>query len=171
MNNELHSPTNDAIKKLEDAKAKANKGDTLAQAVLDQMIKRAGESEALASDIMQEHKTWDKCRKYIFEKARSKATNNGGGNSACVEDHIVYEWAEDYFHKDDKAEEEAAAKKKAAEDARRKKQNEARQASAPKAGTAAKAEKKETKPEPPAPKPEPKKELDGQMDLFSMLGI
>lgn len=165
MNNELHSPTNDAIKKLEEAKKQADKSDSMARAVLEQLIIRAGESEALAEDIMQEHKTWTKCRDYIVAKAKKRAHKSGGGNMACIEDRKVYEWAEDYFHKDDKKEEEAAAKKKAEADARRKKSQEVKQLPSQKAGTYSRPEKKEEK-------PEPKKEaMNGQLDIFSMLGM
>lgn len=171
MNNELHSPTNEAIQKLEEAKKQADKNDTMAKAVLDQLIKRVEDSEALAADILQEHKTWTECRDYIVAEAKKRAHKSGGGNMACIEDRIVYEWAEDYFHKDDKKEEEAAAKKKAEADARRNKAKEVKQLPSQKAGTYAKKEKTEKQ---ESTEPEEKSKNDGmtgQMDIFSMLGI
>ena len=49
---------------------------------------------------MQEGKTWSKCFNYIIEQARKQSN----GRSAYVEDSVVYEWAEDYYHKYEKPE-------------------------------------------------------------------
>ena len=49
---------------------------------------------------MQEGKTWNKCFSYIVEQARKQSN----GRSAAVEDQVVYEWAEDYYHKYEKPE-------------------------------------------------------------------
>ena len=105
--------------------------------------------------MVQEHKTWKKCVDYIYEQARKQAV----GNKAAVRDSEVYEWAEDYYHKDDKAEEE----KKARETAERKKKQKER-------AKKAKAEPQKTE----SPKPKPKKnskDMDGQLDMFSMMGM
>ena len=58
-----------------------------------------------------------KCYQYINEQARKQAK----GNSCAVRDDVVYEWAEDYYHKDDKAEEEEKTKaaKKAKEEGKK----------------------------------------------------
>lgn len=53
---------------------------------------------------MQEGKTWNKCFNYIVEQARKQSN----GRSTAVEGQVVYEWAEDYYHKEEKPE----AKKK-----------------------------------------------------------
>lgn len=74
---------------------------TYATIIVNYLIKRCNEDIGLSEDVMQEHKTWDKCWKYVQSEARKLAT----GNCACVEDSTVFEWAEDYYHKDDKAEE------------------------------------------------------------------
>lgn len=58
-------------------------------------MKRCEEDQGLAEDVMQEGKTWNKCFNYIVEQARKQSN----GRSAAVEDQIVYEWAEDYYHK------------------------------------------------------------------------
>lgn len=153
-------------KELEAAKDKS-----FADPVINHLLKRVEESEALATDICQEHKTWEKCFSYIYEQARKQAT----GNSCAVRDDVVYEWAEDYYHKDDKAEEEKRAK-----EAEKKK---AKAAGAK--ATSKDAEKKPVKSEPAKPvkekaqevqkpKPQPKKnnkDMDGQMDLFSLMGM
>ena len=61
-------------------------------------MKRCEEDQGLAEDVMQEGKTWNKCFSYIVEQARKQSN----GRSAAVEDQIVYEWAEDYYHKYEK---------------------------------------------------------------------
>ena len=49
---------------------------------------------------MQEGKTWNKCFNYIVEQARKQSNDR----STAVEDRVVYEWAEDYYHKYEKPE-------------------------------------------------------------------
>ena len=136
---------------------KDDENKSFAKPVIGYLLKRCEEDLGLAQDIVQEHKTWKKCFDYIYEKARKQAI----GNRAVVRDDVVYEWAEDYYHKDDKAEEE----KKAKEAAEQKKKQEERDKKA-------KAEPQKT--ESPKPKEEPKlkknsKDMDGQLDMFSMI--
>lgn len=124
---------------------------SFAEPIIGYLLKRCEEDEGVAEDVMQEHKTWNKCFDYIYEQARKQATKN----RAAVRDDVVYEWAEDYYHKDDKAEEE----KKAKEAAERKKKQEER----------AKKEKSAPK---KAEEPKPRKNgkaMEGQLDMFSML--
>ena len=102
-----------AVTKLQEELKKA-KDKAFADPIIKHLIERCRESESLASDVCQDHKTWEKCYKYIYEQARKQAK----GSSCAVLDDVVYEWAEDYFHKDDKAEED---KKAAAEKKRREK--------------------------------------------------
>lgn len=160
-----------AKEKLEKEMKKDN-DKTFADPVIGYLLKRCEEDLGLAQDVLQEHKTWEKCFDYIYKQAQKQSK----GNVAAVRDDVVYEWAEDYYHKDDKAEEE----KKAKEAAERKKKNEDRKK---KAAERKKADKKnqkqaakkedkvEEKPaEPPKSKKNPK-EIVGQMDLFSMMGM
>lgn len=105
-----------AVTKLQEELKKA-KDKSFADPIIKHLIERCRGSESLASDVCQDHKTWEKCYKYIYEQARKQAK----GSSCAVRDDVVYEWAEDYFHKDDKAEEDKKAKE-AAE--RKKKQDE-----------------------------------------------
>lgn len=63
-------------------------------------MKRCEEDQGLAEDVMQEGKTWNKCFNYIVEQARKQSN----GRSTAVEDQVVYEWAEDYYHKYEKPE-------------------------------------------------------------------
>lgn len=138
-------------KELEGAKDK-----NFAEPIIGYLLKRCEEDEGVSEDVAQEHKTWDKCFDYIYNQARKQAT----GNRVAVRDDVVYEWAEDYYHKDDKAEEEKKAKKTA--ERKKKQENKAIRAKAvPKA-------------EVPKPMTEPKpkknsKDMDGQLDLFSMV--
>lgn len=174
----VYTGVDGAIRKLNLELGKAKDKD-FAKPVIEYLIGRCNDSESLANDICQPHKTWEKCFKYIYEQAR-KAIK---GSSGAVRDSVVYEWAEDYFHRDDKAEEEKKAKEKREREKKQKEEQkkriegmEKRKAAKNNAGkqTAAKDVKKEDVPKPKheAPKPKPKKnEMEGQIDLFSMMGL
>jgi hypothetical protein len=184
----IPAPTNEDAKQIEvqakqklEEELKKAKDKSFAKPVISYLLKRCEEDNGLSADVVQEHKTWDKCFDYIYSQARKQTK----GNSCAVRDEVVYEWAEDYYHKDDKAEEEEKAKKEAE---RKKKHDEALSAVihtaihskgtdtkekkkadekvvVPKNATIA-TEKKE------AAKPKKKsKDIDGQMDLFSMMGM
>ena len=101
-----------AKQKLED-EVKEAKNKSFAEPIIEYLIERCKESESLANDICQDHKTLEKCYNYIVENAKKKLK----GKSGPVRSDVVFEWAEDYFHKDDKAEEE---KKDKAEKERKK---------------------------------------------------
>lgn len=156
-----------ACEKLRDEQKKAD-NKQFAEPVINYLLKRCEEDNGLAQDVMQEHKTWKKCFEYIYGQARKQAK----GNTAAVRDDVVYEWAEDYYHKDDKAEEEKKAKE-AAE--RKKKAEENKKKAAEKKKTTKKSvEKKEEKEAPKPAETKPKKnpkDMDGQMDLFSLMGM
>lgn len=173
-----------AVTKLQEELKKA-KDKSFADPIIKHLIERCRESESLASDVCQDHKTWEKCYKYIYEQARKQAK----GSSCAVRDDVVYEWAEDYYHRDDKALEEKKAveakereKKQKADQQRRldgmKKRAEKKAKTAGKDNAAKEATKPEAKADKPKKDPEkkegPKKrlnELEGQMDLFSMMGL
>lgn len=88
-----------AREKLEAEKKKATQKN-FADSVIAYLLKRCEEDQGLAEDVMQEGKTWNKCFNYIVEQARKQSN----GRSAAVEDQVVYEWAEDYYHKYEKPE-------------------------------------------------------------------
>lgn len=88
-----------ARKKLEAEKKKATQKN-FADSVIAYLLKRCEEDQGLAEDVMQEGKTWNKCFNYIVEQARKQSN----GRSTEVEDQVVYEWAEDYYHKYEKPE-------------------------------------------------------------------
>lgn len=154
-----------AVTKLQEELKKA-KDKSFADPIIRHLIERCRESESLASDVCQDHKTWEKCYKYIYEQARKQAK----GSSCAVRDDVVYEWAEDYYHKDDKAEEE----KKAKELADKKKKQEDKRKADNKQETSKPSVKKEKTPETLKSEPKPKKnnkDMDGQLDMFSLLGM
>lgn len=88
-----------AREKLEAEKKKATQKN-FADPTITYLIKRCEEDQGLAEDVMQEGKTWNKCFSYIVEQARKQSN----GRSTAVEDRVVYEWAEDYYHKYEKPE-------------------------------------------------------------------
>lgn len=149
----------------------AAKDKAFADPIIGYLLERCREDEGLAEDVVQDHKTWQKCFDYIYSQARKQAQ----GNCAAIRDDVVYEWAEDYYHKDDKAEEEKKAKKAA--EARVKRENSAAEKKTAKTkGNTDKTEKVSAPPKPEAPKAPPKpkkngKEMDGQLDLFAMMGM
>lgn len=177
----------EAVKKLQDELKSAKEG--YAEPILSHMIDQCKESETLADAVCQTHKTWEKCFKYIMDQARKLKS----GNCAMVKDSVVYEWAEDYYRLDDKALEEKKTKeakerekKQKADQQKRldgmKKRAEKKAKAVEKDKVAQEAPKPETKLEAKADKPKkepekkeaPKKrsnELEGQMDLFSMMGL
>ena len=161
-----------AKKKLED-ELKNAKDKSFADPIINYLLGRCEEDKGLSEDVLQKHKTWEKCLAYVYSLARKQAS----GNCAAVRDEVVYEWAEDYYHKDDKAEEAekakkaAEVKKKAAERAAKAKEN------AGNRKTENKAAQEKGKSPAPAENAEEKrtrrnnKDLEGQMDMFSMMGI
>lgn len=145
------SMADQAVKKLE-GEMKKHK-EPYAQIILKYLIGRVKESESLAKDVMQEHKAWDRCWKYIYAKA-SKAPRNG--NCAAVEDSVVFEWAEDYYIKDDKAEAEKEAKAEAEKASKKKDASK---------GKAKPAEKKTKKKEAEAAEPEEKETVKAASEV------
>lgn len=143
---------------------KAATNRTFAEPIISYLLKRCEEDEGMAEDVVQEHKTWNKCFNYIYSHARQQEK----GKCAYISDDVVFEWAEDYYHKDDKVEEEEKARKAAEE---KSKQEKAVKTSAKassnndQANTSVKKEKT---------KEQPKKtsnEIEGQLDMFSMMGM
>lgn len=161
-----------AKKKLEDELRNA-KDKSFADPIINYLLERCEEDKGLSEDVLQKHKTWEKCLAYVYSLARKQAS----GNCAAVRDEVVYEWAEDYYHKDDKAEEAekakkaAEAKKKAAERAAKAKENAGNRKTENKA-----AQEKQKSPVPAENAEEKRtrrnnKDLEGQMDMFSMMGM
>lgn len=160
-----------AVTKLQEELKKAKEKD-FAKPVIEHLIERCKDSESLSSDVCQDHKTWEKCYKYIYDQARKQIK----GSSGAVRDDVVYEWAEDYYHKDDKAEEEKKAKEAAEKKKKEAEKNKEKAAKAKPKTTEKKPAKsvEEKVQEVQKPKPQSKKnnkDMDGQMDLFSLMGM
>ena len=158
-----------AAKEKLEKELEGDKDKGFAEPVIGYLLGRCAEDEGLSQDVVQEHKTWKKCIDYIYEKARKQSV----GNKVAIRYDVVYEWAEDYYHKDDKAEEEEKARKEAERKEKQKKAD---------AERAAKAKKKsskgvtasEKKADAPKEQPKPKKnnrDMDGQLNMFSMMGM
>lgn len=193
----IPAPTEEEIQKAEEENAKpvkqkareklekelqSAKDKGFADPVIKYLLERLEQSNSLAVDICQPHKTWDKCNEYIYKRAEKQATQG----RCAVRSDIVFEWAEDYYHRDDKAEEAKKAEEQ------RKKQEKAKTLEKKKAPEKAdtkkpvksektdakKPEKKQSADKTPVEKPktEPKhkksgNDMEGQMDLFSMMGM
>ena len=121
-----------AAKEKLEKELEGDKDKGFAEPVIGYLLGRCAEDEGLSQDVVQEHKTWKKCIDYIYEKARKQSV----GNKVAIRYDVVYEWAEDYYHKDDKAEEEEKARKEAERKEKQKKAD---------AERAAKAKKKSSK--------------------------
>lgn len=137
---------------------------TFAEPIINYLLKRCEEDEGMAEDVVQEHKTWNKCFNYIYNHARKQEK----GNCAYISDDVVYEWAEDYYHKDDKVEEEEKARKAAEEKSKQEKA----------VKTSAKASSNNDKANTPVKKEKTKEQpkkisngMEGQLDMFSMMGM
>ena len=93
------SKSKEEIEAAEAEKKKATQK-IFADPVITYLMKRCEEDQGLAEDVMQEGKTWNKCFSYIVEQARKQSN----GRSTAVEGRVVFEWAEDYYHKYEKLE-------------------------------------------------------------------
>ena len=189
---ENKTPTAAATEKLQkELETATKKNDRVSIKVLSHLIERVKESEALAEDVCQEHKSYEKCDEYINKLAEVEAKKQKRSGRVCVQidDPVVYEWAEDYYHLDDKAKAEKEAKEKADRIAKAK--SSAKKTAETNATVSVvkvhKSDEKCTENEKSAQKaPEsvqkpaesahtaPKKkndQLEGQMDLFSLFGM
>lgn len=143
---------------------------TFANLVIKQLLKRCVEDSGLAEDVIQEHKTWSKCVEYIYDKAQKQMHEM----QAVVRDIVVYEWAEDYYHKDDKAEEEAKAKEEAERIKRQKEAGQKKKKEVANKKTVIKDSNENSKKQPAKKVETPKKntkDVKGQLDIFSIMGI
>lgn len=140
-----------------------------AKPCIDFLKNRCGEDTAVCEDILQEHKTWEKCYQYVFDQAKKELNNSSGP----VWHETVFEWVEDYFHLDDKAIEEQKAKLAEANQKAKKMKGKASVKKKAESAKVEKAPKAEISTKVPEEKPVRKKktqDIEGQMDLFSMMG-
>lgn len=139
--------------------------------VFQELIKRCNENPEFNSLVMQEQKTWERCYKYMEDKARKMAAK--GTQSCAVVSTTLFQWIDEYYRIDDKAklEKEAADKKKAAEDKKKREAEQKDKSQSSKNDTSKKAEttvkpKASVKPEKEEPKAPKKRGAEGQLSLF-----
>lgn len=156
-----------AKEKLEAELAKA-KDKSFADPIIDYLLKRCREDLGLAEDVCQTHKSWDKCYEYIYGKARKLAKNS---RQCAVRSDVVFEWAEDYYHKDDKAEEEKKAKQKEEKEKKAKEKAIKEKRTVEKPKTVVTKEVKSASPKPTEKPKKNNKDMEGQIDLFSLMGM
>lgn len=140
--------------------------------VFQELIKKCNENPEFDALVIQEHKTWERCYKYMEDKARKIAAK--GTNSCAVISTTLFQWIDEYYRFDDKAkiEKEAADKKKAAEDRKKKESETKKEAKTEKKDTPKKVEialpsksaSTKTKDDPKSHKS--KHEAEGQLSLF-----
>lgn len=161
-----------AKKKLEQELERAEDR-AFADPIIGHLLKRCMEDGRLAHDVMQEHKTWEKCVSYIDGQAEAHMPKKRAAVvRVAIRYEVVYEWAEDYYHKDDKAEEEEKARKEAERKAEQAKAAAERKAKAKeKPVKASVPEKKEDKPKGQLKPKKNSRDMDGQLDMFSMMGM
>ncbi len=152
---------------------KAAKDKNFADPIIGHLLERCEEDEGLAQDVAQDHKAWKKCLGYIYGKARKQAAGNRAAardDGVFVPDDVVFEWAEDYYHEDDKAEEEKKAAQEAKKKTKRKKKatNKEMEAQEKHGKTASAPAKEEGRPKKSTEPKKSGKELEGQIDMFSM---
>lgn len=133
------------------------------------MFNRFDEDNGFCEDFLQGHKTFEKCIKYMVERARQSAPKSE--MQVMVEGFVYLEWMEDYYRKDDKAEEERKAKEKAERIAEQKKEAAERKDKAKEKPAEPIAPKKEGKPKELPKQKKNSKDMDGQLDMFSMMGM
>lgn len=164
------SSVKDIAKEKLETELKNAKDNDFADPIIKHLLLRVDESEALAKDMCRDNKTWEKCSKYIYEQAKKHRK----GSSSAVRDDVVYEWAEDYYHKEDKDEDEKKAKETTENKKTEKKAKEI--TSEPKESKSLTVERKteeKTKPKQKR-KPKPKKggnDMEGQIDMFSFVDM
>ena len=152
-----------AIRKLRD-ELYESKDKSFAEPVISVLIKRCEVDIIFSRAVMQDSKLWEKCNEYLYFEA-SLLSQDGRG--CAVDNDTVYRWAEDYYLKDDAEIEKV--KKKAQTKHPGIKYRAFRSSGNGQKNTASKEAVSEQK-EIQAPKSKKKnKDMEGQLDLFSMM--
>lgn len=161
-----------AKQKLEE-ELKHTNGKNFSGLVIDHLLRRCEEDPEMAAAVVQEHKTFEKCGKYIIDKARARADHKFFflGGVAAISSDEVFGWAEEYFRLDDKAIEEKKEKERREREEKQKSEAEKKKKIASKTEKTAKkkAASKSKKTEASEKKNEKAskgKEVEGQMSLF-----
>lgn len=141
------------------------------QPIIDYITERCDQDKEYEALVLADHKSWERCFDYTFKKAQKMAEK--GARGICVFGDTMIKWIDEYFAMDDKKEVEEKAKREAEEKVRREKAAaKRREKTAAKKKT--KTNDKTAKTEKPKEQPIPKKngkEMEGQLDMFSMIGM
>lgn len=84
--------------------------------VFQELIKRCKENEDFNQMVLQEHKTWERCYKFMEKKAMDVTAK--GAQSCAIISTTLFDWIKEYYSIDDKSqiEKEDADRKKAEEE-------------------------------------------------------
>lgn len=134
--------------------------------VVEKLLELCATDKELLNAIMLPHKTYDKAFRYFYDRSRTIGYKMPHGGVVYLDNDKAVELSVEYFKKDDAAEEKKKAEQKAAQQPKQKP-----------AAAEKKADKKQgakgPEPKKPEKSPEPKvnkKELNGQLSLFDILG-
>lgn len=145
---------NDAIIKINESMKNLEEKRVPAEPIVKYLIGRLENDEILAAQIMQEHKTVQKCFDFVYKQAHKHLD----GKSGWIDDDEVFQMAVDYFQMDD-AELE---REKAIEEAKRAEERKRQQEEAQRLRDQRKAEADVVA----AQKTLDKKQVQGQLSLF-----
>lgn len=146
--------------------------------VSEHLIRKAEENPAFGMQVLQKHKTIQKCMNYIMEQAyeiaqkehekrtsgKPPATGRDQNVALGISELQVYQWAEDYYELDDakkEAEEREKEQKKRVSKQKRSMQRKAKSSSSEKAVTTVSAKNETT--------PKKKQPENIQLSMFDML--
>lgn len=68
--------------------------------IFSELIKKCNDDEIFNSQVMMQHKSWNRCYKYIENKAREMCAK--GSNSCAVVSTTLFQWIYEYYALDDK---------------------------------------------------------------------
>ena len=152
---------------LDEAKESAD----LSEHVVEYLTQRCDEDLAYNAMVVQPHKSWKRCSDYLTKQAKKLAGK--GSQQIMVEAHTVFHWIDEYYSLDDKAEVEAELRKKEETEKKakeRKKKVSVKSAKKSDAETvkASDDKSKDNRSDQAIVKPKGS-DIDGQIDLFSLL--
>lgn len=140
--------------------------------VVEKLIEKCETDKELLNAIMLPHKSYDNAFQYFYQKSRTVGYKMPHGNMVYLDNDSAVKLSIEYFKRDDAAEAKKNPPKKATAKTKdkgaevKKKQASSAQSKIP--------SNQDKKPAEPKKEKKPKKEsgvMDGQMDLFSMMGM
>lgn len=140
--------------------------------VVEKLIEKCETDKELLNAIMLPHKSYDSAFQYFYQKSRTVGYKMPHGNMVYLDNDSAVKLSIEYFKRDDAAEAKKNPPKKATTKTKdkgtevKKKQASSAQSKIP--------SNQDKKPAEPKKEKRPKKEsgvMDGQMDLFSMMGL